>query len=378
MSARSSALSPTARMRTRRRAGPGIALVLAAATGVALVGQSPAPPGDAAREPVQTVWPLPPDPPRVKFAGMFLSGEDVEGPQRKSKLEGFRTALFGNDGASAAQASARTLGKPYGVAVDDSGRVFVADSERAAVFVFDPAGRRFRRLGGDSPQVPLRIPIGLAVDGRGNVYVGDNGHQAIFAFGPDLNYLGTLTKQGEVEAPSGLAVDLRTDRLYVADTRRHEVLSYNLESGRLLKRVGGKGSGPGEFGWPHGIAVGPDGKVYVTDTMNYRVQVLDRDLRFLRSFGSLGVNPGQFRRPKGIAVDRQNVIYVVDSDFNNFQMFDTEGRPLLAIGRRGERPGEMVLPAGIAVSATSRRIYVAEQLTRRVQVFERVDEVASR
>jgi DNA-binding beta-propeller fold protein YncE len=118
--------------------------------------------------------------------------------------------------------------------------------------------------------------------------------------------------------------------------------------------------------------VGPDGKVYVSDTMNCRVQVFDRELGWLRSFGSLGVTPGQFRRPKGIAVDRDNVVYVVDSDFNNFQMFDDKGRPLLAVGQYGPRPGQMILPAGIAVGREQRRVYVTEQVSRRVQVFERV------
>jgi DNA-binding beta-propeller fold protein YncE len=352
--------------------------VLAVATGAALVGQAKASAMGETLQAAQTVWPLPPDPPRIKLVGVLSGSEDVEGPVRRSRLDGWRTALLGADRSGAVRADARTLGKPYGVAVDAAGRVFVADTERAAVFVFDAVGRRFLRLGGDSPQVALRIPMGLAVDGRGNIYVGDNGHGAIFAFGPDLNYIGTLTRSGEVEAPTGLAVDPTRDRLYVADTRKHQVSAYNLESGRLVRQIGRKGSEPGEFGWPSGLAIGPDGLVYVSDTMNYRVQVLDRDLNFLRSFGSLGVNPGQFRRPKGIAVDQENVVYVADSDFNNVQMFDTQGQPLLAVGHYGERPGEMVLPAGVAVSRSQRRIYVAEQLTRRVQVFERVGEPAGR
>jgi DNA-binding beta-propeller fold protein YncE len=354
------------------RTAPAIALVLAVVSGGALVGQSKSPARAQGLEAAQTVWPLPPDEPRLRLVGALSRSEDVEGAVKRTRLDGWRTALLGADRTGAARANLRSLGKPYGVAVDAAGRVFVADTERAAVFVFDAAHQRFLTLGGDPSPVTLRIPMGLAVDGRGNIYVGDNGHGAIFAFGPDLNYLGTLTRPGDVEAPTGLAVDLTRDRLYVADTRKHQVSSYNLESGALVRRVGRKGSEPGEFGWPSGIAVGPDSLVYVSDTMNYRVQVFDRDLNFVRSFGSLGVNPGQFRRPKGIAVDQENVVYVVDSDFNNVQMFDTHGQPLLAVGHHGERLGEMLLPAGVAVSGAQRRVYVAEQLTRRIQVFERV------
>lgn len=334
-------------------------------------GQSKRPPESVtAAATAQTVWPLPPDPARIAWVAAYSTSEDLEGPPKKSTLDSLRTALLGRSATSGP--AVRGLGKPHGVAVDSSGRVFVADTEKSAVFVLDLRARRFLQLGVAQTKVALRIPTGLAVDRRDNVYVGDNGHGAILVFGPDLGYLGTLTKPGDLETPTALAIDPTRDWLYAVDTRRHAVVAYDLAKGRLVKRIGKKGSEDGEFGWPQGIAVGPGGRVYVSDTMNYRVQVFDRDLNWQRSFGSLGVAPGQFRRPKGIAVDGDGIVYVVDSDFNNFQMFDDQGRALLAVGQYGPLPGQMVLPAGIALSHDQRRVYVAEQVTRRVQIFERV------
>ena len=345
------------------------ALLLAAVAGTMLAAEKPKAPAN--KTPVRTVWPPAPDEPRVRYLSVISGAEDV-GAARKAKTASLKEVLLGKAGAADATRNPNSFVKPFGVAVDGFGRVIVSDTALAAVFVMDAERHTFTAIGEHTKQAPFRVPVGLAVDAANNIYVGDSGLARVLVFGPDLAMVRTIGREKELLAPSGLAIDDTRGRLYVVDARRHVLLVYELETGRLLRTVGRRGAGPGEFNFPTAVAVGPDGRVYVSDTMNYRVQVLNANLDVVSSFGSLGVRPGQFRRPKGIAVDADNVVYVVDSDFNNFQMFTAEGETLMWVGELGERPGQMQLPAGIAVDRLRRRIVVTEQVNKRVQQFERI------
>ena len=255
-----------------------------------------------------------------------------------------KEALLGRDRVSSAARNPNALQKPFGVALDGFGRIIVTDSAQPSVVVMDPDRRLFLPIGETTRQAHFRVPIALAVDQANNIYVGDTGLGRVLVFGPDLGYRGAVGEEGELKAPSGLAVDEARRRLYVVDSRLHQMLVYHIDTGRLTARVGQRGVGNAEFNFPTGVAVAPDGHVYVTDTMNCRVEVFSPDLRFTRSFGTLGVKPGQFRRPKGVAVDADGTVYVVDSDFNNVQLFDPKGQPLMWVGERGSRPGQLLLP----------------------------------
>jgi DNA-binding beta-propeller fold protein YncE len=319
-------------------------------------GKTSAPP------PRLLVWPLPPDPPRIRYVTSYHGVNDF-----KTKKPGrWKTLLLGEEDASLKPSDA--LVKPYGIAVSDDGRVFVSDTAARRVFTFDPDSKTVSFVG-ESGTGKLTKPIGVAVGDEGRVFVADATLNRVFAYGPDGRVVLAMGQEGELKAPSGLAADRVNKRIYVADAALHHILCYSAVDGTLLKTIGQRGDEPGNFNFPTNLFVDNKGRLYVTDTMNFRVQVLDADGRVVRVFGTQGDTGGSLNRPKGVGVDSEGHIYVADTSFNNFQVFDPEGHLLLFVGSGGIEPGEFQLPAGLYVD-TRDRIYVADQGNSRVQVFQ--------
>lgn len=310
-----------------------------------------------AKKTVDIEWPLPPEQPRVKFVGTYSSSLDVEAPS------GIAEAMFGAENVI-------ELRKPYGVAVDSEGSIYVTDIGR--VFVFDINHRKLRLIGTDAGVGKLNVPIGIAISRSGNVYVTDTGADRVFIYDKNGSFLSAIGKTGEFEAPSGVALDEKRQRIYVADAKKHNVKAFSLD-GKLLMTIGKRGTGPEEFSFPTNLAVDGEGDIFVVDTGNTRVQVFDPTGKFIRSFGRLGDYPGSFVRPKGIAVDSEGHVYVVDAAFQNFQIFTKEGNLLLFVGEGGKGFGQFMMPAGIAVDHDD-KLYVADQLNKRVQVFQYLGE----
>ncbi len=308
----------------------------------------------AVTAPARLVWPAPPDEPRIAFV------RSIEGPAdlgiKPSGWAKLGRWLAGNNPES------EQLVKPFGIALDDQGNLCLTDTGANAVAWFDKAHKTWHRWE-KAGEVRFASPVAVAKQGR-TFYVADSGLGAVVAF----TETGALLFQikGELERPAGLAIS--SNRLFVVDSKRHEVLIYELQ-GRLSGRFGTRGSGPGEFNFPTHIAAGGAGELYVTDSLNNRVQAFDTEGRFLRQVGSIGDAPGHFSRPKGAAVDTYGHLYVLDALFGNVQLFDREGRLLMTLGQGGSQPGEFWLPNGIVISRNN-EIYVADSYNHRVQVFQ--------
>jgi len=306
---------------------------------------------------VNVVWPLPPDEPRVKFVDIFWSSLDL------SKQAGVAEAIFG-----AEQVEGFT--KPYGIAVDNMGRVYVTDAGR--VMVFDLLNKTFSFIGKDPGVGQLRVPLGIAAASDGRLFVTDVAADRVFVY-QNGRYSNALGESGEFESPSGLCIDETRGLLYVVDSRKHVISVYSLTQNKLIRTIGSRGEEEGKFNFPTNIAVDPTGNIYVVDTGNFRVQVFDAEGNFKRAFGKLGDAPGTLARPKGIGLDSEGHIYIADAAFQNFQIFDQEGNILLFVGESGFGPGKFNLPAGLTIDKND-RIYVVDQVPGSFQIFQYLGE----
>ena len=117
------------------------------------------------------------------------------------------------------------------------------------------------------------------------------------------------------------------------------------------------------------------GELYVTDSLNFRIEILDETGKPLGSFGRHGDGSGDLAMPKGVAVDRDGAVYVVDSLFDNVQLFNRRGEFLLTVGRRGVDFGEFWLPSGVFINERD-EMYVCDTYNRRIQVFRITEQYA--
>jgi len=188
---------------------------------------------------------------------------------------------------------------------------------------------------------------------------------------------------GDLISPAGIAVDATNRFVYVVDTQADQVLVYDADKYTLLRRIGTGGkrhtlTGPGDFSLPTNVAVDKEGNVYVTDTLNNRVEIFDADGAFVSEFGSAGDGPGRFARPKGIAVDSDGHIWVADEVQSRVQVYNKEGQLLIYLGGQGTYPGQFQALYGIAADNHNNRIITSEQFPGRVQVFRYITDAEAK
>nr|CAD7424563.1 unnamed protein product [Timema monikensis] len=167
--------------------------------------------------------------------------------------------------------------------------------------------------------------------------------------------------------PRGIAVG-PDNLVVVADSSNHRVQVFDA-NGIFVKEFGAYGNGEGEFDCLAGVAVNRIGQFIIADRYNHRIQVLDPAGRFLRSFGSQGTSDGRFNYPWGITTDALGFIYVCDKENHRVQVFQSDGTFVGKFGSCGSKAGQLEHPHYIAVSNTN-RVIVSDSNNHRVQIFD--------
>jgi DNA-binding beta-propeller fold protein YncE len=308
----------------------------------------------------ELAWPEPPADPRIVWEESFHGSLDLE----RSFFGKIRDFFFG-------AAEPMSLQRPWGLTFDRDGRVYIADSGAHAVVVVDYGAGTVKRWESLGPQGSFVQPINLEIVGD-EIFVLDVGLGRVVVLGKDGGFRRFLRPEPTFERPVGIIWDQEREEFLVVDAGAHEVVIVT-SRGQIRDRWGGRGDGKGQFHYPLGVGLHPNGLVYIVDSLHFAVQVFDRDGEFRFSFGSTPDAIGTMARPRDLAFDSDGNVYVTDAMLQEFQIYDPEGNLLLRVGSEGQGEGQFRLPAGIWIDDDD-RIHVVDSINQRVQRFRYIAE----
>ena len=253
----------------------------------------------------------------------------------------------------------------------------------------------------------LHYPRGVAINEATNqLFVANYNNHRIEIFSETGEYLNQL---GELIKPWGIAI--HENSLFVSSSWSHKISKYSLTDFSLVKQIGGRlGSNNGEFKYPRQLTTDPNGHVYIADTNNNRICVLDTDLHHMRNITHQSIsepcdlklshdriyvlcadkNPcmlvlsiegdmlrslisrGQgmdVLRPWFFCLDRNNNIVISDKGTHCIRVFSPAGDLLHTIGRVGHQQGMFYKPSGIAITPNGKLVCVSDNKNYGLQIY---------
>lgn len=296
------------------------------------------------------VFPIPPEQPRVEWLGTYASQDDFP----KSGFQRFFEAIAGKP-------PLETFIGPFGIVADDEGRVFIVDLYAKNIRVYDMNNHTVKWF---LKEPTLGRAYGLAIDARKQLYVADAEQRRVLVYTRDGHQVKTIGDDKELTNPVAVELDEARQRLYISDSDRRRVNAYSLDGKWLF--AFGEQAGEGRLLKPQGVAVGPDGHLYVADAFDSNIKIYAADGGYLRKIGVRDNSMGGMDHPRDLAFDSEGHLWVADYRRTYFQIFDTAGQLLLAVGSAERSTHKMAFSSPTAIHITpTDEVYVSDVAYRR-------------
>ena len=217
----------------------------------------------------------------------------------------------------------------------------------------------------------LNGPYGIVVTKNEEIVVAEYDANCITILhkeGKKVRSFGTKgTKEGQFTNPCGVAIS-HDGFILVTDNHRLQKLTFE---GDCVKSVGRRksGNGPLQFNDPRGITVHPTtGQIFIADTDNHRIQVLNNDLTYSHSFGNSGSSSEQFKNPFDVTFDNEGYLYVADYFNHCIKKFTSTGQHISTFSSRGSNPGQITYPTSIVMD--NNLLYISDSGNSRISIFD--------
>jgi DNA-binding beta-propeller fold protein YncE len=262
-------------------------------------------------------------------------------------------------------------GEASGVAVNSKGHIFLFQRTKPMLAEYDAKGNFIQSIG----EGLFSHPHGLRIDADDNLWTTDDGSHLVLKLDSGGNVvlvLGRINTGAEANwlfnKPADVAFAKNGD-IYVADGYGNSRIVKFDRDGNYLKAWGKYGTGSGEFNLPHTVAVDNQGRVYVGDRENQRIQIFDSEGKFIQQWTDVGY-------PYGLWITPDQHVWMVDGGYDRIIELDQNGKILGAFGEPGHMPGQMAWGHFMAMGP-DQTIYVADVLNWRFQVFTRTTPTGS-
>jgi streptogramin lyase len=282
---------------------------------------------------------------------------------------------FSGDGG---QATSARLRNPQGVYVDQSGKIYIVDRGNHAIRMIDTTGTistvagngtvsGFSGDGGHASSAKLSYPGGIYVDQSGRIYIADSSNNAIRMVDTGIitTVAGTGTVSGysgdggpassaKLNTPYGVYVD-QSGRIYIADYTNHAIRM--VDTTGIISTVAGTGTASGGDGYGYGYGYGTNSG-YSGDEGQ--------------------ASSAQLNNPRGVHVDQSGRIYIVDFNNHAIRMIDTTGIITTVAGGNGygysgdggqASSAKLAAPSGVYVDQSS-RVYIADRVNSAIRTFQ--------